>query len=175
VREISNEDEAWKPTKLRSSKYLNNLIEQNHRGIKSRTRPMLGFKNFDYAAITIAGVELAPPYFAEVNLPCIAYVSKTKLRLRSGMQSLLHKPLPLQSPLPAYLNICTRADGGVFPVVGVTPPEFNFPPAWPHGFLARWIRQLPVVRLTTGELSAVFVRASPSPRRANLSAIRRNT
>jgi transposase-like protein len=40
------------------SKYLNNLIEQDHRGIKSRTSPMLGFKNFDYAAITIAGVEL---------------------------------------------------------------------------------------------------------------------
>jgi hypothetical protein len=32
-----------KRTKLRSSKYLNNLIEQDHRGIKSRTRPMLGF------------------------------------------------------------------------------------------------------------------------------------
>ena len=33
-------------------------IEQDHRGIKSRTRPMLGFKNFDCAAITIAGIEL---------------------------------------------------------------------------------------------------------------------
>jgi transposase-like protein len=44
--------------KLRSSKYLNNLIEQDHRGIKSRTRPMLGFKNFASAANTIAGIEL---------------------------------------------------------------------------------------------------------------------
>ena len=43
---------------VRSSKYLNNLIEQDHRGIKSRTRPMLGFKNFSSAAITISGVEL---------------------------------------------------------------------------------------------------------------------
>jgi transposase-like protein len=43
---------------LRSSKYLNNLIEQDHRGIKSRTRPMLGFKNFESAAITVAGIEL---------------------------------------------------------------------------------------------------------------------
>jgi transposase-like protein len=43
-----------------ASKYLNNLIEQDHRGIKSRTSPspILGFKNFVYAAITIAGVEL---------------------------------------------------------------------------------------------------------------------
>jgi len=45
-------------TKLRSSKYLNNLIEQDHRGIKSRTGPMLGFKYFRCAATTIAGIEL---------------------------------------------------------------------------------------------------------------------
>ena len=42
VREMPGEDEAWNHTKLRSSKYLNNLIEQDHRGIKSRTGPMLG-------------------------------------------------------------------------------------------------------------------------------------
>jgi transposase-like protein len=47
-----------KRTRVRSSKYLNNLIEQDHRGVKSRTRPMLGFENFESAAITIAGVEL---------------------------------------------------------------------------------------------------------------------
>jgi transposase-like protein len=45
-------------TKLRTSKYLNNMIEQDHRGIKSRTRSMLGFKNYDCAATTIAGIEL---------------------------------------------------------------------------------------------------------------------
>lgn len=58
VREMSAENKALKDTKLRSSKYLNNLIEQDHRGIKSRIRSMLGFKNFDRAAITIAGIEL---------------------------------------------------------------------------------------------------------------------
>jgi transposase-like protein len=58
VREIRNEGLLPKRTRLRSSKYLNNLIEQDHRGIKSRTRPMLGFKNFESAAITIAGIEL---------------------------------------------------------------------------------------------------------------------
>ena len=45
-------------TKVRSSKYLNNLIEQDHRNIKSRTNVMLGFKRFRSAAITIAGIEL---------------------------------------------------------------------------------------------------------------------
>ena len=35
VREMPSENEVWKHTKLRTSKYLNNLIEQDHRGIKS--------------------------------------------------------------------------------------------------------------------------------------------
>ena len=41
-----------------SSKYLNNLIEQDHRGVKQRIAVMLGFKEFRNAAITIAGIEL---------------------------------------------------------------------------------------------------------------------
>jgi putative transposase len=34
------------PIKIRQSKYLNNLVEQDHRAIKRRTRTMLGFKTF---------------------------------------------------------------------------------------------------------------------------------
>ena len=45
-------------TKIRSSKYLNNLIEQDHRRIKFRTNVMLGFKRFRNAAITLGGTEL---------------------------------------------------------------------------------------------------------------------
>jgi transposase-like protein len=45
-------------TKLRSSNYLNNLIEQDHRGVKLRIGPMLGFKRFRTAAVAIAGIEL---------------------------------------------------------------------------------------------------------------------
>jgi len=48
----------WNGTKLRSSKYLNNMIEQDHRGIKSRIAPMLGFKTFKREDVTIAGIEL---------------------------------------------------------------------------------------------------------------------
>jgi transposase-like protein len=40
-------------TKLRSSKYLNNLIEQDHRLIKSGVNVMLGFKRFRNAAVTL--------------------------------------------------------------------------------------------------------------------------
>ena len=45
-------------TKVRSSKYLNNLVEQDHRNIKSWTKVMLGFKHFWNAAITLSGIEL---------------------------------------------------------------------------------------------------------------------
>jgi transposase-like protein len=44
---------------VRSSKYLNNVVEQDHRRIKQRVRPMLGFKRFETAAVTIRGIELA--------------------------------------------------------------------------------------------------------------------
>ncbi len=44
--------------KIRQCKYLNNIIEQDHRCIKRLTRPMLGFKNFYAAQRTLAGIEV---------------------------------------------------------------------------------------------------------------------
>jgi transposase-like protein len=44
---------------VRSCKYLNNVIEQDHRRIKQRIRPMLGFKRFETAVVTIRSIELA--------------------------------------------------------------------------------------------------------------------
>jgi transposase-like protein len=44
--------------KVWTSKYLNNIIEQDHRRVKQRVYPMLGFKNFRHAAVTISGIEL---------------------------------------------------------------------------------------------------------------------
>ena len=43
---------------LRQCKYLNNIIEQDHRFIKRRTRPMLGFKRFTTAWRTLRGIEI---------------------------------------------------------------------------------------------------------------------
>ncbi len=43
---------------VRDVKYLNNIVEQDHRGIKRITKPMMGFKSFDSAKATIAGIEL---------------------------------------------------------------------------------------------------------------------
>ena len=39
-------------------KYLNNILEQDHRGVKRRTGTMLGFKSFHSARKTLAGIDL---------------------------------------------------------------------------------------------------------------------
>jgi transposase-like protein len=44
---------------VRTSKYLNNIVEQDHRAIKRRCASMAGFKSLTIAAISIAGIELA--------------------------------------------------------------------------------------------------------------------
>jgi transposase-like protein len=56
--EFLEQHEGGARTTIRSSKYLNNLIEQDHRSVKLRLGPMLGFKLFRRASITIAGIEL---------------------------------------------------------------------------------------------------------------------
>ena len=58
VREMKTDGQLPADTKVRSSKYLNNLIEQDHRGVKLRIGPMLGLKWFTMAAVVIAGIEL---------------------------------------------------------------------------------------------------------------------
>ncbi|WP_227747374.1 IS6 family transposase [Paraburkholderia franconis] len=58
VREMKTGESLPERTKLRCSKYLNDLIEQDHRHIKSRVNVMLGFKRLRNAAVTISGIEL---------------------------------------------------------------------------------------------------------------------
>ena len=43
---------------VRQIKYLNNIIEQDHRGVKRVTKAILEFKSFDSAEATISGIEL---------------------------------------------------------------------------------------------------------------------
>ena len=50
---------SGKTIKIVQSKYLNNVVEQDHRFIKRITRPMLGFKALHSAASTLAGIETA--------------------------------------------------------------------------------------------------------------------
>ena len=46
------------PIEVRQIKYLNNIVEQDHRAVKRITKPMLGFKSFRAARNVLAGIEL---------------------------------------------------------------------------------------------------------------------
>src|SRR5499426_67991 len=59
VAELKIEGVLPTQTEVRTSKYLNNIIEQDHRRIKQRYYPMLGFKKFRNATVTLGGIELA--------------------------------------------------------------------------------------------------------------------
>jgi hypothetical protein len=47
---------------IRQLKYLNNVVEQDHRSVKQVTRPMLGVTSFDTAQCTLAGIEFMPMF-----------------------------------------------------------------------------------------------------------------
>ena len=57
IREMKRDGEMWRFVQHRRGRWLNNLVEQDHRRVKRRTRPMLGFASFRTARRTLAGVE----------------------------------------------------------------------------------------------------------------------
>jgi transposase-like protein len=59
--EVPTDNRRRERTKIRSSTYLNDPIEQDHRSIKLCLGPMLGLKRFRRTSITIAGIELMHP------------------------------------------------------------------------------------------------------------------
>lgn len=59
LRLLRQENPEWRSVVVRSRRYLNNIVEQDHRAIKRRCAPMLALKSFRTAAVTLAGVELA--------------------------------------------------------------------------------------------------------------------
>ncbi len=59
IKLLGQEDARWQSVKVRSSRYLNNIVEQDHRAIKRRCASVLGFKSFRTAAVTLSGIELA--------------------------------------------------------------------------------------------------------------------
>ena len=54
----SYNDEHGVSIEIRQVKYLNNIVEQDHRGIKRITRSMMGFQSFEATQTTLTGIEL---------------------------------------------------------------------------------------------------------------------
>ena len=57
VADMKSDGQLWRRTRLRQCKYLNNIVEQDHRRIKRLVRPGLGFGSFHTARQTLAGFE----------------------------------------------------------------------------------------------------------------------
>ena len=57
LRGMKRDGALWRFTRHRRGRWLNNRVEQDHRRIKRRTGPMLGFGSFVTARRTLAGVE----------------------------------------------------------------------------------------------------------------------
>jgi transposase-like protein len=60
IQELKESGEIfYQKMRARSCAYLNNVVEQDHRRVKTRVQPMLGFQSFENARVVIAGIELA--------------------------------------------------------------------------------------------------------------------
>jgi transposase-like protein len=57
VNELKQDQKLKAETELRQRKYLNNIIEQDHRNIKRIVKPMMGFQSFNTARRTLRGIE----------------------------------------------------------------------------------------------------------------------
>ncbi len=58
INELKHKKQLPKKVKLRQKKYLNNIVEQDHRGIKRLVKPGMGFGSFNTARRTIRGYEM---------------------------------------------------------------------------------------------------------------------
>ena len=57
IKEIKKENTTLKDVEVRQIKYLNNIVEQDHRFIKKKVKSTLGFKTFNSAKRIISGIE----------------------------------------------------------------------------------------------------------------------
>ena len=57
VEQMKEDGELWRFARLRQCKFLNNIVEQDHRRVKRLVRPGLGFGSFRTARRTLAGYE----------------------------------------------------------------------------------------------------------------------
>ncbi|MBF0299013.1 MAG: DDE-type integrase/transposase/recombinase [Oligoflexia bacterium] len=99
---------------IRQCKYLNNVVEQDHRFIKKIIRPMLGFKNFFKAKIVLAGIEVVRMIkkradelcqFSSKLRPKILFIGKLKLtRILKLGRFLIFKKLNRQNQSRAEIK-----------------------------------------------------------------------
>jgi hypothetical protein len=116
VAYLKEKSELPKRVRVRTSKYLNNAIEQDHRRVKQRLRSMLGLKSFRTAAVVIGGLELAEK-IKKGHLNSVSSAAAGQRCQRSGKLPWLHNRdnssiAGQDRPNLATSRNCTRAIAG---------------------------------------------------------------
>ncbi len=70
VETLQNEETLSQTVELRQNKYLNNMVEQDHRNIKRIVKPMMGFKSFKTARRALSGIEAMNMIRARTSIRC---------------------------------------------------------------------------------------------------------
>jgi hypothetical protein len=96
LRLLREEDPKWQSVVVRSCRYLNNIVEQDHRAIKRRCQPMLGFKSVETAAVTLSGIELAHRIHKQ-QFNCALGQPRRNLSLKERWDRVLAQSLPFDS------------------------------------------------------------------------------
>ena len=91
-----------KPIRIRQSAYLNNRIEQDHRAIKRRVRPMLGFKSMASAQAILGGIEMVHMMRKAAGEVCLQSAAFTR---QSNSSCSLHN---VEQPLLLSLQLQSR-------------------------------------------------------------------
>src|SRR6202167_2261450 len=85
---------------IRQVKYLNNIVEQDHRAVKRLARPMLGFKSFRSAQVTLTGIELMHMIRKGQLRTKVNFASGAGVLFASGIkQSRVHNPISATSEI----------------------------------------------------------------------------
>jgi len=102
AKEALDEHPEGNQCKIRSSKYLNNLIEQDHRSVKLRLGPMLGLKHFRQAASNSCIGS------GRVSSNSVDWAPRATRLPRFGMRFSLRDPTQLPGACSARpQNVCT--------------------------------------------------------------------
>jgi transposase-like protein len=85
VQELKESGEIlYQKMRVQSCAYLNHVVEPDHRRVKRRVNPMLGFKSFENARVVIAGIELARRRSARDHTTCDGWVAPPRPTLTCG-------------------------------------------------------------------------------------------
>jgi IS6 family transposase len=112
TEQMKEDGELWRFSRLRQCKFLNTIVEQDHRRMKRLVRPGLGFGGFQTARRTLAGYEV----MALVRKGQLRKIDGHDMRAQSHLrrQAVLGCCLTrlLPRPTAARRNLCNTSVGG---------------------------------------------------------------